>query len=56
MTVQMAKVLDIERAARRRLDDAAYSALRDIDCQYNRRTCTLTLRGRVASFYLKQVA
>jgi len=44
----------ISEAARGRLRDSAYFALRDIDCVHQ--DGVLTLRGRLPSYYLKQMA
>ncbi len=40
--------------AERRLQRSSYQALRQIDCGYHEGV--LTLRGRVPSYYLKQLA
>ncbi len=44
----------IERAARRELQRSSYLAIRRVECRY--RDGVLTLRGRLPSFFLKQVA
>jgi osmotically-inducible protein OsmY len=44
----------IGELARSRLQDSPYFSIRDIDCAYGERV--LTLRGRLPSHYLKQVA
>lgn len=45
---------DVVRQAEERLQDCPYQELRDILCDYHEGV--LTLRGRVSSFYLKQMA
>ena len=40
--------------AARRLDGCGYPALRNVDCEFQ--SGTLRLKGRVSSFYQKQVA
>lgn len=44
----------IERAARAELRGSSYLAIRDVDCRYD--NGVLTLRGRLPSFFLKQMA
>jgi osmotically-inducible protein OsmY len=44
----------IERAAQADLRRSSYFAIRDIDCEYD--NGVLTLRGRLPSFFLKQMA
>jgi len=44
----------VGEAARGRLRGSAYSALREVDCVH--RDGVLTLRGRLPSHYLKQLA
>jgi osmotically-inducible protein OsmY len=44
----------VEAEARARLRESAYAGVRPILCEYYEGV--LTLRGRVASYYLKQVA
>ena len=49
-----AKRDDVARCAERRLQASHYAPLRSIRCEYHEGV--LVLRGRVASFYLKQMA
>jgi len=44
----------IGESARSRLQNSSYFALRDVGCAYQDRV--LTLRGRLPSYYLKQMA
>jgi len=44
----------IEESARNRFEHSSYFALRDVGCTYHDRT--LTLCGRLPSYYLKQLA
>ena len=44
----------IEAVARKQLRQSSYPAVRDVDCQYQEPV--LTLRGRIPSYYLKQIA
>jgi len=44
----------IERAAQAELRRSSYFAIRGIDCEYD--NGVLTLRGRLPSFFLKQMA
>ncbi len=46
--------LDIAQQAEERLRSNSYLALRNISCEF--REGVLTLRGRLPSYYLKQVA
>jgi osmotically-inducible protein OsmY len=48
------QVADVVRQAEQRLKNCPYQELRDIICDYHEGV--LTLRGRVNSFYLKQMA
>lgn len=45
---------EVVKAAEKRLQDSPYAALRTITCEF--REGTLVLRGRVTSYYLKQLA
>ncbi|QDU74626.1 hypothetical protein Pan97_16380 [Bremerella volcania] len=44
----------LETQARAELHNSAYHAVRQVSCEV--RDCTLTLRGRLPSFHLKQIA
>lgn len=52
----MADPRDVESAAREGLRGTGCAALKQIVCQYDRCSQTLTLRGRVSFFYWKQLA
>jgi hypothetical protein len=45
---------EIEASARARLQDARYAKLRHVSCEFHEGI--LTLRGRVSSYYMKQIA
>jgi hypothetical protein len=47
---------DIGKAARLRLVTSSYLELRRITCDYDPHKCVLMLRGRVSTYYLKQMA
>lgn len=48
------QVAEVIRLAEQRLKDCPYQELRDVLCDFHEGV--LTLRGRVSSFYLKQMA
>ena len=50
------KQKEVETAAKEILRESGYRQLIDVDCQYDLRGHTLTLRGCVSSFYWKQIA
>ena len=44
----------VEEAVRNRLNESAYPSIKHIDCQFD--DGILVLRGRLPSFFMKQVA
>jgi hypothetical protein len=52
--VSVKKLNQIEYAAMQALRSTQYSALRDLECDYDKGT--LTVLGALANFHLKQVA
>ncbi|MBX3415158.1 MAG: hypothetical protein KF708_20910 [Pirellulales bacterium] len=51
---QLGLARQLEKAARACLAGSGYAVLRQVKCEYHQGT--LTLRGRVPSYYLKQIA
>ncbi len=46
----------VARLAAERLRDSNYFELRNLDCEYDDDRYVLILRGRVSSYYMKQIA
>lgn len=54
--LHMVNSREVETTVTLKLCDNGSAELRQIVCQYDQIVRTLTLRGRVSSFYLKQIA
>lgn len=46
----------VEQAARKKLAASGYGPLKSVLCEFDFQTGVLTLRGSVATYYLKQLA